>query len=121
MTTHWPSVAAAVVLTLLSGIGDSYGFIHASAVWHEGHLVVGEVGRSLLGFAVGIGMYLIVIRFLNRLGVTSTELQTIGWFGVTIVGVALVKGDVVRWALVDRLVAAVCVASICWLMVHAKA
>jgi hypothetical protein len=62
-----------------------------------------------------------VVRFLNLFGVTSPELQTIGWFGVTIVGVALVNGGVTRWEPVDRLVAALCVAGICWLVVHAKA
>jgi hypothetical protein len=121
MSNQWPSILIAVALTIVSGIGDSYGFIHAAEIWRDGALVPGELGRSVLGFAFGVGVYFVVVRYLNQLGVTSPELQTLGWFGVTIVGVSLVNGDVARWALVDRAVAMVCVAGICWLMVHAKA
>lgn len=117
---NWQAVVAAVGLTILSGIGDSYGFIHAARVWREGQLVPGELGRSVLGFAVGIGMYFVVIRFLNELGITGPELQTIGWFAVTIVGVALISGEAARWAVVDRVVAVLCVVGVGWLMVHAK-
>ena len=39
-------------LTLLSGLADAQGFIHASTAWVNGKLIWEEGIKSLLGFAV---------------------------------------------------------------------
>lgn len=107
-----------IILTLLSGWGDSRGFIHASRVWKDGELVLGELGRSALGFGLGILMYWIVIRFLRQFGIISAELQTIGWFGVTIIGVALSSGEFSNWQTVDKVVSISVLFGIGWLLLR---
>jgi hypothetical protein len=111
--------AACVGLTLASGIGDSYGFIHATQAWNGGTLIGSELARSALGFAIGIGTYWLVVRYLQALGVQSATIQTLGWFAVTIVGVALVSGDVARWSPVNKAIGVAVVAGVGWLLVDA--
>lgn len=64
--------SACIGLTLLSGVGDIYGFVHASGAWRGGALVGSELGRSAAGFAVGIGSYWLVVRHLGTLGVRES-------------------------------------------------
>jgi hypothetical protein len=103
-------------LTLLSGVGDSQGFIHAAKMWQGGKLVVSEFGKSALGFSIGIGTYWLAVKYLNALGVLSPEKQTLVWFGITIVGVALISGKFLRWQTVDQLIAIVVLFGISWLL-----
>jgi hypothetical protein len=119
MTREVLTGAACVGLTLASGIGDSYGFIHATEAWRGGTLVGSELARSALGFAIGIGTYWLVVRYLKALGVQSTTVQTLGWFAVTIVGVAVVSGDVARWSAVNKAIGVAVVAGVGWLLVDA--
>jgi hypothetical protein len=91
-----------IVFTILSGLGDAQGFIHASKIWDNGKLILKEVGKSSLGYAIGIILFWIALRFLNELGVTSSGMQTIIWFAATIIGVALIGGDFYRWSTIDK-------------------
>lgn len=109
-----------VALTTLSGIGDAQGFVHAARVWAGGHVVWREVAASALGYAFGAAAYWLAIRFLNQLGVSSPEVQTLGWFAVTILGVALFSGDFSRWQAIDRLVAVGVLAGVGWLIVRTE-
>ena len=111
--------AACIGLTLASGIGDSYGFVHASQAWNGGTLIGSELARSAVGFAVGIGTYWLVVRYLEALGLQSATIQTLGWFAVTIVGVALVSGDIARWSAINKAVGVAVVAGVGWLLVDA--
>jgi hypothetical protein len=45
--------------------------------------------------------------------------QTLGWFAVTIVGVAVVSGDVARWSAVNKAIGVAVVAGVGWLLVDA--
>jgi hypothetical protein len=108
-----------VGLTLVSGVGDSQGFVHAARVWQEGRLVWDELGKSALGFAVGIGSYWLVVRYLGQLGVLAPETQTLVWFAITLVGVAALSGRFLRWEAVDQAVAAAVLLGISWLLVRA--
>jgi hypothetical protein len=106
-----------VALTILSGFADSRGFVYASSVWENGQLVWDALIKSALGFSVGILMYWIALRYLPRLEVAaSTEMQTLGWFCVTIVGVALSSGQFVNWAPLDKLVGIGIIAGLGWLL-----
>jgi len=111
-------LVAIVGLTVLSGVADSQGFLHAARVWRDGQLVLAEMAKSAMGFGVGVVLYWISIHFLQKFGVISPEAQTILWFGVTIVGVAIFGGHSLRWAGVDRSVAALVLAGIGWLLVR---
>jgi len=119
MTRQLVIAAACVGLTLASGIGDSYGFIHATQAWNGGTLVGSELARSAFGFTVGIATYWLVVRCLEALGIQSVTVQTLGWFAVTIVGVALVSGDIARWSPIDKAIGVAVVAGVGWLLVDA--
>jgi hypothetical protein len=105
-----------VGVTLISGICDSRGFVHAAAMWQEGRLVWSELGKSALGFGVGIGTYWLVVKYLGQFGVLSPETQTLVWFGITIVGVAAVSGRFLLWQAVDQAVAVAVLLGMGWLL-----
>src|ERR1700720_2519197 len=77
-----------ITITLISGLADAQGFIHASNIWLSGKLIWSEVFKSALGFGLGILAYWICIRFLQDFKIVSPEIQTLGWFTATILGVA---------------------------------
>jgi hypothetical protein len=106
------------VLTLASGLGDAQGFIHAARMWQDGRMVWRELLASAGGFAVGIGSYWIAVRYLVSAGVLSAEIQTLIWFGVTIVGVAVVNGRFLAWPAADQAVAAGVLAGLGWLVLR---
>lgn len=110
-----------LALCLASGVADSLGFIHASRIWQDDRLVWTEFASSALGFALGIGMYWISLRFMARLGIVSADVQTIVWFAVTIAGVALMSGQFSRWPIPDQIVAAGVAVGMAWLLVRSGA
>jgi hypothetical protein len=109
-----------VGVTLVSGIADAQGFIHASRIWQNDRLVWGELGKSALGFVAGIATYWVSLRYMKALGVMAPELQTLVWFGVTLIGVAVISGKVLRWPLLDQGVAVAVLAGIGWLIFRAN-
>jgi hypothetical protein len=116
------TLVVAGAVTVVSGLADAYGFVHASRMWDEGHhLVAFEWARSGIGFAVGILCYWFVVRLVEGAGVHSALVQTLGWFSVTVVGVALLDGDVRRWTVANQVVAGAVVFGIGWLLAKAGA
>jgi hypothetical protein len=111
------AACSAIALTLASGLADSYGFVHANRLWHDGRIVPAELGRSSVGFALGIATYWILLRFAEQLGVHSVAIQTVGWFGATLVGVAILTGEFRSWGLANQIVALGVTVGIGWLMV----
>jgi hypothetical protein len=110
------SLLLIIGLTLVSGMGDSQGFIHAAKMWRSGALTLSELGQSALGFSIGIGSYWLAAKYLTELGVLSPETQTLIWFGTTIVGVALINGKFLRWQTIDQMVAIIVLLGIGWLL-----
>ncbi len=115
---HWLLV---FILSIISGLGDSQGFYYASKIWDGNKLIWSELGKSTLGFAVGIGSYWIMIRSLNAVGVHSPLLQTMLWFSMTIIGIAVVRKDIFSWQRLDQFVALCVLAGIGWLLVRVEA
>lgn len=107
-----------IVLIVLSGIGDGQGFIHASTAWSDGKIVWRESLLALLGFVGGAICYIFSTNFLKQSGIISVELQTLIWFAVTIIGVALLRGNVLRWQRSDQIVALIVLSGIVWLLVR---
>jgi hypothetical protein len=105
-----------LVLTFLSGLGDAEGFLHASRVWNGQTIIWDQVAKSALGFAFGVVTYWGAATFMNRLGVVSPEIQTLVWFAVTIITVAVLSGNFMRWQLTDRIVAGLVLTGIGWLV-----
>lgn len=112
------SIIAIIILTLLSGFGDAKGFFHAANVWYNGEIIWTELSKSALGFGIGIGAYWIVIKYLKEFGINSPEIQTIGWFVVTIIGVAVLSGKFSHWERIDQIVGIALVAGFSFLLLR---
>jgi hypothetical protein len=112
------TITLIVILTLFSGFFDAQGFIHASHLWKGGKLVPLEAFKSALGFGLGIGLYWLCIRFLKDVKIISPEIQTLGWFSMTILGVAILNGSFFQWQRIDQIVGIFVFVGIIWLLVR---
>lgn len=112
------TIALIVLFTLLSGLGDAQGFVHAGKVWNQDGFVWHEALKSALGFQFGVLMYWLAVRQLAVQGVVAPEIQTLFWFAATIIGIAALSGQFLRWPLVDQATAGAVLFGICWLMVR---
>src|SRR5688572_28711118 len=92
-----------ICITILSGIADSQGFIHASKIWVNNKLDWNELGKSALGIAIGISLYWLVLKYMNAAGIAAPEIQTLVWFSVTLLGVALISRNFFRWQTLDQI------------------
>lgn len=107
-----------IVLTLISGYGDARGFYHASKIWQDNKIVWAELIKSAIGFGVGVNSYWAVLRYLRLAGIRSPELQTILWFGVTSIGVALLSRDFLNWSIEEKIIGLLVITGIGWLLVQ---
>jgi hypothetical protein len=114
------SIALIAILTALSGLGDAQGFIHAGKVWQDGRFIWMEAIKCAAAFQFGTIMYWLALRSLNSHGIVAVEIQTLFWFGVTIVGVALFSGQYLRWPVIDQVAALGVLAGIGWLLFRAS-
>ena len=110
------SVLLILAFTLLSGLGDAAGFIYASRVWSDGRFVWVEALKCIAGFQFGMLMYWLALWKLSAHGIVSVEIQTLFWFVITIVGVAVLNGRVFAWPAVDQAVAGCVLMGVAWLM-----
>jgi hypothetical protein len=102
--------------TVVCGAADALGFVHATRVWQGGQFVWREALLSASGFQVGVVMYWIALRTLGAWGVLATEAQTLVWFAATIIGVALLSGQFLRWQAIDQGVAIAVLIGTGWLL-----
>jgi hypothetical protein len=105
-----------LVITLISGLADAQGFVHAANIWQSGKLILPEVIKSALGFGGGILAYWVSIRFLQDFKIISPEIQTLGWFTATIVGVAILSGKFLHWQVIDQIVGIAILCGVAWLL-----
>jgi hypothetical protein len=110
------SVLLVAALTALCGIGDALGFIHAGKVWQDGRIDWSHALKSAAGFQLGVVTYWFVLRLLAQHGIVAVEVQTLFWFVATIVGVALLSGQVLHWPAADQIVAGTVLLGIGWLL-----
>lgn len=107
-----------IILTLLSGLADAQGFLHASSTWMNGKIIWEECLKSLLGFSIGAVCYILAANYLKQAGIVSAEIQTIIWFVVAILGVAVISGKFFHWQLIDQLIGIAILCGIAWLLVQ---
>jgi len=107
-----------LALLVLSGFGDSLGFVYASKIWQKDSLSWVNLGKSALGWGAGISMYVIALRFMDRAGIVSAEIQTAVWFAMTIIGVVLFSGKFFDWPRLEQAVATLVLLGLGWLMVR---
>jgi hypothetical protein len=110
------SVLVIATFTVLSGLGDAAGFVFASRIWSEGRFAGVEAAKCLAAFQFGMLMYWVALWKLSEHGIDSAELQTMFWFVVTIIGVALLSGRVFAWAPLDQAVAGAVLLGVFFLM-----
>jgi hypothetical protein len=113
-------VILVIVLTLFSGLADARAFLYAAQVWQDDRLNYLVLGKALLYFAVGILLYVLSLKFLRYLGVHSATIQTSLWFFATLVGLAILSGEFVKWQRLDQAIALVVAAGLTWLIVRVE-
>jgi hypothetical protein len=110
------SMLLIVALLLLCGLGDALGFVYAARTWQDGRFVWLEGLKCAASFQFGVVMYLLTLRELGRHFAISAEVQTLVWFSATIIGVAVLSGQLLRWQPTEQVVAAGVLAGIGWLL-----
>lgn len=110
------NVIIILLLTLLSGLGDANGFSHAANIWSKGRIVMPELTRAIIGFTFGIAAYMVSIRYFQKFGIVTPEMQTIGWMVVTIIGVAVIGGKFIHWQTLDQILSVAIVIGLCILI-----
>ena len=109
-----------VVLTALSGLADAQGFVRSAQAFQNGLVVSTDLAQAVIFFGLGLISYLFAVRDLMRLGIDAPEVHMLFWFAITIVGLALLSGRMSGWQGVDRLVGAVVVLGISWLILRVE-
>ena len=117
----WLYVVLVITLTLFSGFADSRAFLYAAQTWPNDQLNLTTLGKSLLYFAIGILLYVLSLKYLRALGVHSATIQTSLWFLATIVGLALLSGEFLKWQRLDQAIAVIVAAGLTWLVVRVEA
>ncbi|MBB6093704.1 putative membrane-anchored protein [Povalibacter uvarum] len=112
-------VGALVILTALSAFFDAKGFVYAAQSWRDGTLSLSIALLALLYFVGGVSVYIGTIGIQHKLGVNSATLQTLFWFAMTIIGIALLDGTIAGWSTVQKSVGIAVTAGIGWLLVSA--
>lgn len=112
--------AVVIALCCASGMADAQGFVHASRMWSGDRFVWPELARSAAGFCIGISLYWVSVRYMQRIGLEAPEIQTMIWFAATIIGVAIAGGRFGSWPLVDQAVAGTVIAGLGWLLAQSS-
>lgn len=115
------TLAPATLLLLLSGVADSYGFFHGARAWDGGAFRSDELLRSAAGFSIGVTVFWLAARAMSQIGVVAPEVQALAWFGVTLIGVAVLSGEFLRWRPADQVVGALVIFGIGWLLLRTSA
>ena len=102
--------------TIASGVFDALAFSYAARMWKEGRLVAGEATKAAGSFTIGIALYFVAVRYLSEAGVVFAEIQTLLWFGVTIIGVAVLQGRFFQWQVAEQVVAVSVFLGLGWLI-----
>jgi hypothetical protein len=90
----------------------------AAKIWQRDTISWLDVSRSALGWGTGITLYVISLRYLGRMGITSAEIQTAVWFAMTIIGVVIFSGRFFSWPRLEQGVALLVLAGLGWLLVR---
>lgn len=112
-------ILALVLVTALSAFFDAKGFVYAALAWRGGSVSAANALWSLGFFVTGVSLYIASIGFQQRLGVQSPALQSIFWFAMTVIGVALMDGTIAQWSTAQRAVAIAVSLGVAWLLISA--
>ena len=113
-------VLISTFLLLIAGTADAKAFLHASRVWQNGNLVSEELIKSSLSFLCSISMYIFTLKYVQKAGIVSAELQVIIWLSITLIGVGIMSGKFFQWERLDQLIAVLIVVGIGFLMIRTQ-
>jgi hypothetical protein len=116
MLTRVHPIIIILILSLISGFCDSMGFMHSARMWRGTSLIISEALYSAIGFATGIASYWIMVRYLTEAGIVAAEIQTLLWFGTTLLGVAVLSGHFLSWHFADQAIGFMVLVGIGWLI-----
>lgn len=105
-----------IAFTVAAGLLDALAFMHSAEMWRNGKLVWNHAIRAGMSFALGISMYWGAVRYLEEAGVVLAEIQTLIWFGVTVIGVTVLSGRFTEWPLLEQIVAVNVLIGLGWLI-----
>ena len=109
------NLAFVLILTGLSGVLDARGFVYAARAWPGGVLDLRMAAIAIVAFVGGLSCYVLAVRFMHGLGVSSVAIQTGIWFIVTAVGVSVMDGSIAQWTRLQQLVGVAVTLGIGWL------
>ena len=112
-------IGALFLLTALSAFFDAKGFVYSAQAWRDGALIPATAFRAVVFFLGGVSVYISTIGLQQRLGVHSAALQTLFWFAMTIIGIALLDGTIAGWSVAQKAVGTAVTIGIGWLLVSA--
>ena len=110
-------ILAIIFFSVISGIADAQGFIHASQGWLYGRPIPLELLKSILGFLIGGLGYIATVYFLQKSGIFSVEIQTMIWFVTAITVLAVISGKIFRWGHLEQMIAVLLIIGIGWLVI----
>lgn len=93
-------------LTILTASGDTVGFIFADRAWANGRIDWSCAALALAGYAVGVSSYIAVLGPIKRAIDVPPEIQTLAWFALTSIGVAIASRAALGWS-ADKIAAGV--------------
>jgi hypothetical protein len=103
-------------LTICSGLLDARGFAYAPRAWQRGQFEPHMALLSALCFLAGLALYIVAVRFMQKVGVASVTVQSAIWFVATAIGIAVLDGSVLSWTRLQQLVGLGIFAGLAWLI-----
>jgi hypothetical protein len=109
-----------VLLAMLAGFGDAFGFTRAPHVWAQHGLSGPALAQTLFGFLVGAVGYVALVRLLLSCDIRTPEVQAMIWLAACSVGVGTASGRAYHWPATDKVVGLLVVAGIAWLSLRVR-
>jgi len=111
------SILILLILTVITGWGDTQFFIHSSQIWQKGRIIWPEIVKSTFGVSIAIVSYWLALKYLQEFKIISAEIQTILWFLIVIIGVAAVSGKFSTWPATEKIISLVIIVGLGWLLI----
>ena len=106
-----------VLLAMLAGFGDAFGFSRAPHIWVQQGVSAAGLAQTLFGFLVGAIAYVALVRLLLSCDIRTPEVQAMIWLVACSVGVGTASGRAYHWPATEKVVGLLVVAGIAWLAI----
>lgn len=107
-----------ILLTALSAYGDSRGFIYSDRTWNGNSIDWRALIYSYMAYLLGVTAWVFAVKYLKQVGGMGVSAQALGWFLLTMLGVSIASGEFIQWAVLDKILAIVCIACFALLVIR---